>query len=257
MTLGAGSCGRGEGVGCQAPVGIVTGGLSGIGAAAAVEFARLGARMVLVGHETGRDANVVGRVREYGGEALIETADVRDAVAQEAVARRALAEWGRIDFLLANAGISEQGRVAEGDPARWRAVVETNLLGAMYSCRAVLPTMLVQQWGHIFITSSVSGREAYAGEAVYSATKSGLIGFGHALRLELLNTGVRVTIIEPGLVDTPLIRDNPTVRPLLEAGEPLSPLDVARAIVYAFQQPAHVALSEIVIRPRDQRLPEL
>jgi NADP-dependent 3-hydroxy acid dehydrogenase YdfG len=117
--------------------------------------------------------------------------------------------------------------------------------------------MQAQGSGHILITASVSGRESYVGEPVYVASKWGQVGFGHALRLELMETGVRVTLIEPGIVDTPLTRDNPKVRPLLEATEPLSPEDVARAVVYAFRQPEHVNVSEIVVRPRRQQLPQL
>jgi NADP-dependent 3-hydroxy acid dehydrogenase YdfG len=196
-------------------------------------------------------------VREAGGDALLAEVDVRDAVAQERLAQRALDEWGRIDFLLANAGIADQSRVATGDPDRWRDVIETNLLGVIYSCRAVLPSMQAQGSGHILITASVSGRESYVGEPVYVASKWGQVGFGHALRLELMETGVRVTLIEPGIVDTPLTRDNPKVRPLLEATEPLAPDDVARAVVYAFRQPEHVNVSEIVVRPRRQQLPQL
>ena len=241
----------------EGPVGIVTGGLKGIGAASAVEFGRLGARMVLAARSLVGGDELVARVHDAGGEAVLESVDVRDPVAQERLARRATDEWGRIDFLLANAGIADQSRVADGDPGRWRAVIETNLLGVMFSCRAVLPTMLAQGSGHILIMSSVSGRESYVGEPVYVASKWGQVGFAHALRLELLEPGIRVTVVEPGLVDTPLTRDNPKILPLLEAIEPLTAEDVARAVVFAFQQPPHVAVSEIVVRPQRQLLPEL
>jgi NADP-dependent 3-hydroxy acid dehydrogenase YdfG len=117
--------------------------------------------------------------------------------------------------------------------------------------------MLEQGSGHILIMSSVSGRESYVGEPIYIATKWGQVGFAHALRLELLKPGIRVTIVEPGLVDTPLTRDNPKVRPLLEEIEPLAAEDVAQAVLFAFQQPQHVAVSEIVVRPQQQLLPNL
>jgi NADP-dependent 3-hydroxy acid dehydrogenase YdfG len=107
--------------------------------------------------------------------------------------------------------------------------------------------------------SSVSGRETYVGEPIYIATKWGQVGFTHALRLEILEAGanVRVTVIEPGLVDTPLTRDNPRVRPLLERITPLGAEDVARAVAYAYQQPAEVLVSELTIRPLHQALPRL
>ena len=243
----------------QAPVGVITGGLKGIGAATAIELGRLGARMLLVARSLAGGEDLCERVRQAGGKALLESVDVRDPHALERVAARTVEEFGRIDFLLANAGIADQSRVSTGDPERWRAVVETNLLGGFYSARAVLPQMLAQDSGHIFIMSSVSGRESYVGEPVYIATKWGQVGFTHALRLELLDAGsnVRVTIVEPGLVDTPLTRDTPAVRPLLDQAEPLTAEDIARAVVYAFEQPERVLVSEITMRPLHQVLPRL
>lgn len=240
-----------------APVGLITGGLSGIGAASAVEFGRLGARIVLVDLSPDGADEIAARVRDAGGEAVVEIADVRDPLAQERAARRALAEWGRIDFLLASAGIADQSATADGDPYRWRQVVETNVLGVLYSTRAVLPAMVGQGTGHVLIVSSVSGRESYVGEPAYIATKWAQVGFAHALRLELLEPGIRVTLVEPGLVDTPLTRDNPKVRHLLDEIEPLTPIDIARAVVYAFEQPERVTVSEVVVRPQRQQLPRL
>jgi NADP-dependent 3-hydroxy acid dehydrogenase YdfG len=237
------------------PVVLVTGGLSGIGEAAAVAFGRLGGRIVLADRATGRGEEVVAAVRAAGGDAVVVQADVRDHEQLAGAASLAVDRFGRIDALLANAGISDQSSPAGGDPKRWRAVVETNLLGTIFAVRAVLPQMLRQGSGHIFITSSVSGREAYPGEAVYIASKWGQVGYGHALRQEVADVGVRVTVVEPGIVDTPLTRDNPVVRPLLEATEPLGPADVAEALVYAFRQPPHVVVSELTVRPLRQRLP--
>ena len=99
---------------------------------------------------------------------------------------------GRIDFVLANAGIAEQTRIDTGDPELWRAVIETNLLGVIYTVHAVLPTMIEQNSGHVIVMSSTSGREPYRGEPVYQASKWGQIGFSHALRLELQGTDIRV-----------------------------------------------------------------
>lgn len=238
------------------PVVVVTGGLSGIGAAVAEEFGTAGGRLVLVDRDSAGAAQVLARVRAAGGEAVVETADVRDPMALKAVAQRTVERWRRIDVLVANAGIADQSLLAEGNPDRWRAVVETNLLGTIFSVHAVLPQMLAQGSGHVFVMSSVAGRQAYAGEAVYIASKWGQVGLAHALREEVMEQGVRVTVVEPGIVDTPLTRDNPVVRPLLEAAEPLVPADVARSVVYAWRQPPHVVLSELTIRPLRQRLPD-
>src|SRR5207237_7667875 len=148
------------------------------------------------------------RVRAAGGGAVLVEADVRAYGQLEPLATEALDRWGRIDVLVANAGIADQSPMHSGDPARWRAVLETNLLGTIHAVRAVLPHMLERRAGHIFVTASVSGREAYAGEPVYIASKWGQVGFAHSLRLEVMEAGIRGTLLEPGIVDTPLTRDN-------------------------------------------------
>ena len=239
------------------PVGIITGGLKGIGAASAVEFARLGGRVALTARSLNGADELVERVRAAGGEAFCVSADVRDPRSHEQVTNLVLQKWGQIDFLLANAGIAEQTRIATGDPDLWRAVIETNLLGVIYAAHAVLPTMIKQGRGHIVIMSSLSGRESYVGEPIYIASKWGQVGFAHALRLELQDTDIRVTIVEPGLVDTPLTRDNPKIQPLFQLCDPLTAEDVARVVVFAYQQPPHVSLSEIAMRPQHDPPPDV
>jgi NADP-dependent 3-hydroxy acid dehydrogenase YdfG len=210
---------------------------------------------VLLDRSTERGDEVSAAVRASGGEAAVIDADVRDHARLETAAVSVVERFGRIDVLVSNAGIADQSTAGSGDPDRWRAVIETNLLGTMFAVRAVLPHLLERGTGHVFVVASVSGRETYVGEPVYIASKWGQVGYAHALRQEVAGAGVRVTVVEPGLVDTPLTRDNPVVSPLLELAEPLSPDDVASAIVYAHSQPAHVVLSELTIRPLRQRLP--
>jgi NADP-dependent 3-hydroxy acid dehydrogenase YdfG len=231
------------------PVGVITGGVSGIGAATAVEFARLGARLVLLDISAAGGDEIEARVRAAGGQATTISCDVSDAEAVEVAIRSAAAELGGVDFIVANAGIAEQSLIATGDPQRWATVVSTNLLGAMNSTRAALPVMRRQGHGHVLIVASVSGREAYVGEPAYIASKWGLVGFAHALRMEAAGYGVRVTVVEPGSVATPLTMDNPVIRPLMDTIEPLAPEDIARCLVFAYQQPAHAVISELVIRP--------
>lgn len=239
------------------PVVLITGGLSGIGEATAFAFAALNARLVLCDKSlSGQDA-VLERVGAAGGTAVALQVDVRDPDRLRYAADDTVDRYGRIDALVASAGIADQSSVAEGDPGRWRDVVETNLLGSMYAARAVLPAMHHQRRGDIFLIASVSGRETYVGEPAYIASKWGQVGFAHALRQEVMDDGIRVSLVEPGLVDSPLTRDNPRVRPLLLAAEPLTPEDVAAAIVFAFTQPPHVLMSELTIRPLRQRLPDL
>jgi NADP-dependent 3-hydroxy acid dehydrogenase YdfG len=229
-------------------VAVVTGAASGIGAAVARELAAPGVRLVLgtLPGEALRD--VLAAVTAAGAEGVIVEADVRDAEQAASLSAEAESRFGRIDLLVACAGIADRGSVADGDPERWRAVVETNLLGAAYCVRGALPAMQRQGSGHVVLIASVSGRDTYVGEPLYIASKWGLVGFGHALRQEVGSSGVRVTLIEPGLVDTPLTRGSAVVRPLLEASAPLSAEDVARAVAYAYAQPSNVAISELVVR---------
>lgn len=235
-----------------ARVGIITGAASGIGAATAIEFARAGAKLVLASLPRDDIDGVVVRVTAAGGEAIPAHVDVRDAAALETLPQLALDRFGRLDFLVANAGVHHTSSVVGGDPERWRALIETNLLGSAFSVRAVLPTMIEQGSGDIVLMASISGREIYVGAPIYLASKWGLVGFGHALRQEVAPRGIRVTLVEPGMVDTPLTRLDASIRPLLEAAEPLQPEDVARLVVYACMQPPHVVLSELAIRPQRQ-----
>jgi NADP-dependent 3-hydroxy acid dehydrogenase YdfG len=234
------------------PVGIITGALSGIGAATTLEFARLGASLVLADVATESGGQMVAQVAQLGGTATVAEVDVTDYQAVERLVERTVADHGRLDFLVANAGIAEQSRIVSGDPARWAAVVQTNLLGTMHCVRAALPVMRQQGEGHILIVASTSGREPYVGEPSYLASKYGVVGFAYALRMECVEYGVRTTVVEPGTVDTPLTRGPAVVRALLERTHPLVPEDVARALVFAFQQPPHVVISELVIRPLDE-----
>ena len=238
------------------PLGLITGGASGIGAATAVEFGRLGARLVLL--DIGRGGREIeDQVRAAGGQATLQSCDVTQAGAVEAAVNSAVAELGGLDFVVANAGIAEQSLIATGDPERWAAVVSTNLLGSMNTIRAALPFLRGQRRGHVLIVASVSGREAYVGEPAYIASKFGLVGFAHALRMEASGYGVRVTVVEPGSVATPLTMDNPIVRPLMDTIEPLAAEDVARCLVFAYQQPPHAVISELVIRPLNEPTNEL
>jgi len=234
------------------PTGIITGAASGIGAATALAFGRLGGRVVLASITSDGVDDLIKSIEHAGGSAISVTCDVRDAVQVAALPELAINNFGRIDFLVASAGIAAQDEAVSGDVRRWRDIIETNLLGLAYSVRFVLPQMYAQGSGHIFLVASQSGRHAYKGESIYIASKWGVVGFGHAVRMEVQSAGIKVTLIEPGLVDTPLTRRSPKVRPLLDAVTPLQADDVAAAIVYAFNQPPHVTVNELALRPLRQ-----
>jgi NADP-dependent 3-hydroxy acid dehydrogenase YdfG len=178
--------------------------------------------------------------------------DVRDPEAVRRLIDASVERTGRLDFLLANAGMADQELASTGDPLVWQRLIETNLLGAMYCVRYALPHMQRQRAGHILLMASLSGRDAYVGEPAYIASKFGLIGFGHSVRKEVGRYGIRVTMIEPGAVDTPLTRNAPKVRPLIESIDPLQAADIARGVVWAYQQPERVVITELALRPLNQ-----
>ena len=228
---------------------VVTGGASGIGRACAFACGRAGAAVALLslpGPELSGTARELGAA---GVRAYPTAADVRDFGAVERAVSQVVADLGRVDVLVASAGIADQSSIASGSPARWQAVVETNLLGVANAVRAVTPEMLRAGSGDIVVIASASGRDTYVGEPLYIASKWGVVGLGHAVRKELQSSNIRVALIEPGLVDTPLTRGSPVVRPLVEAGGALLPEDIADAVAWLISRPRRVAVTELVIRP--------
>jgi ribitol 2-dehydrogenase len=225
-------------------IALVTGGASGIGKACAHRLRAAGATVALLalpGPELGEAADELG--------AIPVEADVRDFTEVERVVEELLARLGRIDVLVASAGIADQSSITGGSPRRWEAVVTTNVLGVANTIRAVAPAMVRQGGGDIVLIASASGRDTYVGEPLYIASKWGVVGLGHAVRKELQASNVRVALVEPGLVDTPLTRGSPVVRPMVEAGGALEPGDIADAVAWLVSRPRRVAVTELVIRP--------
>lgn len=240
--------------GIAGKAGIVTGAASGIGSAITRALTAQGARVVAADIAADRLAAFTAELTAAGSEVASASGDVRQVAEMERLRDTCLARFGRIDFTVANAGLVDSGTLSAGDPERWRAVIETNLLGVAYTVRAVLPTMLEQGDGHIVLLASVSGREPYAGEPIYAASKWGVVGLGHALRKETVGTGVRVTLIEPGMVDTPLTRANAFSLEWMTRAAPIKDEDIARAIAFVLAQPAYMAINELVIRPISQEI---
>ncbi len=213
---------------------LITGASSGIGEATARHAAAAGYRVVLAARSTEK---LEALAKELGG--LAVTCDITEWEQQQAMVERALAEYSRIDVAFANAGFgAERGFKAE-TTEHWRAMVLTNVYGAALTIRACFDP-LVESQGHLLLTGSLAGRRALPG-SLYSCTKFAVTAMGEAARLELNGTGVRVTLIEPGVVDTPFFDQPP--------GGALEPDDIARAVMYAVSQPPHVDLNEMLIRP--------
>jgi NADP-dependent 3-hydroxy acid dehydrogenase YdfG len=223
------------------PVFLITGASTGIGAATARHAAQAGYRLVL-GARSAEKLDALAA--ELGGEerAIAVPTDVTEWADNEAIVAAATERFGRLDVVFANAGFGAQRGWLEETPEHWRAMVLTNVLGPAYTVRAAIPA-LKETRGHVLVTGSVAGRRALPG-SLYSATKWAVTAMGEAIRADLNDTGIRTTVIEPGMVDTPFF-DNP--------GEGrLEPDDIARAVLYAVSQPPHVDVNEILIRPTAQ-----
>jgi NADP-dependent 3-hydroxy acid dehydrogenase YdfG len=233
-------------------VAIVTGGARGIGAAISRELSGRGGR-VMVGELSASRAEEFAR--SAGTDSIVaRPCDVRDFAQVTALHDAALADFGRLDFVVANAGITDWSSMSDGDPEQWRAVIETNVLGVAFTIRATLPTLLAQGSGHVVITASISGRVTYVGEPIYIASKWALVGMGRALRKELAATGVKVTLIEPGIVDTPLVSGTEEGREELAQVRALVPKDIASAVAFALGRPEHVDIEELVVAPTGQAM---
>ncbi len=220
------------------PVFLITGASTGIGAATARHAAEAGYRCVLAARSIDK---LEALADETGGIAV--RCDVAEWEDQKALVQRALDEYGRIDVAFANAGFGGARGFDKGTPEEWKEMVLTNVLGVAYTIRAAMQA-LKDSKGHLLLTSSVAGRRALQG-SLYSVSKHAVTAMGEAARLDFNDTGVRVTLIEPGMVDTPFF-DNP---PKIEA---LQADDIARAVMFAVSQPAHVDVNEILIRPTAQ-----
>jgi len=223
----------------SAPVFLITGASTGIGAATARQAAEAGYRLVLAARSEDKLQGLAGELPE----AIAVRCDVTEWPDQEALVGAALDAYGRIDVAFANAGFGGPRGFEKGDPEEWKAMVLTNVLGAAYTIRATAPA-LRESRGHLLLTSSVAGRRALQG-SLYSATKHAVTAMGEAARQDFNDSGVRVTLIEPGMVDTPFFDSPPKIQALKDE-------DVARAVMFAVSQPPHVDVNEILMRPTDQ-----
>jgi len=224
---------------------LITGASTGIGRATAVQAVNEGWKVVLAA----RSAEKLALLEtELGAEQVMAVpCDVSDWNQQERMVRQSIERFGRLDAVFANAGFSKGSSFIEGEhqPEEWRDMVMTNVFGAAATARLTLPE-LVRTKGHFLVTGSVVGRITSI-RNLYSATKWAVTGMAQAIRNEVAGTGVRVTLVEPGIVDTPFW--DHIQKP---AAPELLPDDVARAVMFAINQPPHVDVNEILIRPTDQ-----
>ncbi len=237
-------------------VAVVTGASSGIGEATAHALADAGAAVALGARRLERLNEIADTL---GGRTFVKEVDIADEDQARAFVEEANSELGRLDILVNNAGVMLLGPVAGADTEEWRRMISVNLLGLLYCTHAALPLMAGGGGGDIVNVSSVAGRRADAGAAVYNLTKFGVHAFSEALRQEALHSGIRVTTVAPGFVETELQghnRDPVVQRGLAKArdqiGDVLAPEDIADAIVHAVTRPRHVCVNEVVVRPTMQ-----
>jgi NADP-dependent 3-hydroxy acid dehydrogenase YdfG len=224
------------------PVLVITGASTGLGAATARRAGEFGYRLVLAARS---EEKLKALAEELGGgdQAVAARCDVRDWDDQQALVATALDRFGRLDAYFANAGFGAKRGFLEETVEFWKSMIDTNVLGAALSIRASLPHFRERNRGHMILTSSIAGRRALPG-SLYSCTKHAVTAMGEALRQEVSDTDIKVTLIEPGMVDTPFFEDRPSGA--LEAD------DIARAVMFALTQPPHVDVNEILVRPIHQ-----
>jgi NADP-dependent 3-hydroxy acid dehydrogenase YdfG len=239
-------------------VALITGASSGIGAAVARELGTRGYHLALAARRRDALEAVAAQIRTAGGGAVPLVCDLTKPEQIATCVAHALTEFGRIDVLVNNAGIMHNGLIAGADVSEWREMIDVNLMGLMLVTHAVLPHMQAAGGGHIVNISSVAGRIITVNNGVYNVTKWGVNVFSEALRKEVYTDKIKVTVIEPGVVDTDLKEKiaNPQARETFKAFaaalDPLAPHDVATAVAYALEQPPHVAINEVLMRPLKQ-----
>jgi NADP-dependent 3-hydroxy acid dehydrogenase YdfG len=237
----------------------ITGASAGIGAAAALGFAAKGARLLLAARRAGKLAVVASQALERGATSVHSIAlDVRDHRAVQNAIDSLPEEWAQIDVLVNNAGLSRGlDKVYTGNTEDWDEMIDTNVKGLLYVTRAVVPGMVVRGRGHIINMGSTAGELTYPNGAVYCASKAAEKAINDGLRQDLLGTPVRVTSIDPGMVETDfsLVRfrgDEDRAAKVYKGITPLTPEDVADTIIWAASRPAHVNIARVSLTSIDQ-----
>ncbi|MGW7926079.1 SDR family oxidoreductase [Staphylococcus xylosus] len=226
-------------------VAIVTGASSGIGASIAETLSQHGVKVVLTGRNETRLSDVAKQLQE-NSQSEIDT-HIVDVTQKDEVAKLVKEtenKFGHVDILVNSAGLMLSSAITDGDVEAWENMIDVNVKGTLYGINAVLPIFLNQSTGHIINIASISGFEVTKQSTLYSASKAAVHTITQGLEKELAKTGVRVTSISPGMVDTPLSGNTDW-----GSRKKLDPQDIAEAVVYALQQPSHVNINEVTVRP--------
>jgi len=240
----------------------ITGASSGIGAACAQAFAREGARLILSARRKDRLDTIARRlIADHAVHIHTMELDVTNKNRVEEVFSSLPPKWRAIDILVNNAGLSRGlNKLHEGSTRDWDEMIDTNIKGLLYVTRAVLPGMVERNSGHVINIGSIAGHQTYPNGNVYCATKFAVDGLTQALKMDLLGTAVRVTSVDPGLVETEfsIVRfrgDESRAKTVYQNLQPLTPEDIADAVVFCATRPPHVQVAEIVVMPTAQASP--
>jgi 3-hydroxy acid dehydrogenase / malonic semialdehyde reductase len=241
-------------MGLKGKVVFITGASAGIGAATALAFAGEGAKLLLAARRVEKLSDVAGQAIQRGAEAVHTLAlDVRDQRAVESSIAALPAEWAAIDILVNNAGLSRGlDKLYAGKIEDWDEMIDTNVKGMLYVTRAVVPGMVERGSGHVLNLGSTAGEITYPNGAVYCATKAAERAINDGLRQDVLGTPIRVTSIDPGMVETDFSRvrfhgDEERAAKVYKGVKPLTGEDVADAIVWAASRPAHVNIARVLM----------
>lgn len=238
---------------------LITGASSGIGAACANIFASQNAKLILAARrwekleEKARELNQL-----YGVETHLLQLDVCDRSAVESAINNLPAEWSQIDILINNAGLSRGlDKLYEGDFQDWEEMIDTNIKGLLYLTRYIVPGMVQRNRGHVINIGSIAGHQTYPGGNVYCGTKAAVKAISEGLKLDLLGTPVRVTSIDPGMVETEFSQvrfhgDTEKAKKVYQGMQPLTADDIADVVFFCATRPAHVNINEIILMPVDQ-----
>ncbi|GAA3449762.1 SDR family NAD(P)-dependent oxidoreductase [Dactylosporangium matsuzakiense] len=248
----------------QGTVALVTGASSGIGEAAALALAERGAAVAIAARRADRLTDLAERIGAAGGRALVIEADITDRAQAEAAVGRTVDELGRLDTLVNNAGVMLLGPALDAPVEEWETMVSVNVMGLLYCAKAALPHLLTaaaegpRRVADMVNVSSVAGRVARSGSGVYNATKHAVGAFSEALRQEVTGRFVRISLVEPGAVETELAGHNrpevyETITQRFEGVERLQAPDIADTIAYIVTRPRHVAVNEMLVRPTQQQ----
>jgi 3-hydroxy acid dehydrogenase / malonic semialdehyde reductase len=237
----------------------ITGASSGIGAACAEEFAKFGCNLMLLARRQDKVEALAHRLSAaHSIKTFTAQLDVRKQKDVEQFFSWLPEEWKTIDILVNNAGLARGlSKLHEGKIDDWDEMIDTNVKGLLYVTRSVLPAMIERNAGHVINIGSIAGSQTYPMGNVYSATKFAVVGISRSLKMDLLGTAVRVSSVDPGLVETEFSRvrfhgDTARAGKTYEGMTPLTPTDVAEAVIFCATRPAHVSIQEVVLTPTDQ-----